>query len=355
MREIISLADRIAEPALKVVAALNLLLLLSFAMVLALATGQARAEIAACTGKDLLAELQQSDPAAVAKLEAKAAETLNGKGTLWKIEKDGLAPSWLFGTIHMTDPRVTSLTATAQKAYDDAKTVVIETTDILDQAKMMGELAKEPDLMMFTDGSTLTSMLSKDDAAALDAGLQQRGIPLSSVSRMKPWMLIAMVALPACEMARKAAGAKVLDDKLATDAKAAGKELVGLETANEQLRAMASLPIDFHVRGLIDTLKLGDKVDDVVETMIELYEREDVGMFWPLFEATLGEGAGLGEGYVEFEKVMVVKRNKVMADRSEPILAKGGAFIAVGALHLPGPEGVIEHLRSKGFTVTRAD
>ena len=117
---------------------------------------------------------------------------------------------------------------------------------------------------------------------------------------------------------------------------------------------MASLPMEFHIRGLIDTLKLGDKVDDVVETMITLYEREDVGMFWPLFEATLGDAAGLGEGYAEFEKTMVVNRNKVMADRSEPMLAKGGVFIAVGALHLPGPQGVIELLRAKGFSVTRA-
>lgn len=355
MKRFAILADRLAEPALKLMAAFNLLFFLSFLFVLVLATSQARAEAPACTGRDLLAELQQSDPSMVAKLEAKANETLNGKGTLWKIEKDGLDPSWLFGTIHMTDPRVTSLTPTAQTAYDGARTIVIETTDILDQAKTMGQLAQEPELMMFTDGSTLLSKLSKEDAAALEAGLNARGIPLSSVAKMKPWMLIAMVALPACEMARKAAGVEILDQKLATGAKAAGKELLGLETASEQLRAMASLPLEFHTRGLIDTLKLGDKVDDVVETMIELYEREDVGMFWPLFEATLGDAAGLGEGYAEFEQVMVVKRNTVMADRSEPILATGGAFIAVGALHLPGQDGIIEQLRRKGFTVTRAD
>lgn len=355
MKNVTAFADRIAEPALRLIAALNMLLLASFLFMLMLATGQARAEAPACKGKDLLAELRQTDPAAVGKLEAKANQTLNGKGTLWKIEKQGLAASWLFGTIHMTDPRVTSLTPSAQTAYDGAKTVVIETTDILDQAKTMGQLAQEPELMMFTDGSTLMSKLGKEDAAALEAGLQARGIPLSSVAKMKPWMLIAMVALPACEMARKAAGVEILDQKLATGAKAAGKELLGLETASEQLRAMASLPLEFHIRGLIDTLKLGDKADDVVETMIELYESEDIGMFWPLFEATLGQAAGLGEGYAEFEQVMVIKRNTVMADRSEPILAKGGAFIAVGSLHLPGPDGVVEQLRRKGFTVTRAD
>ena len=106
---------------------------------------------------------------------------------------------------------------------------------------------------------------------------------------MKPWMLSALVALPVCEMARKAAGAPVLDVKLAKDAQAAGKKLEGLETVADQLHAMASLPMEFHLKGLVDTLKLGDRMDDVVETMISLYTQGDTGTFWPLFRAVLPE------------------------------------------------------------------
>ena len=109
---------------------------------------------------------------------------------------------------------------------------------------------------------------------------------------MKPWMLSALVALPACEMARKAAGAPVLDVKLALDAKAAGKKLQGLETIADQLHAMASLPMEFHLKGLIETLKLGDRIDDVVETMIVLYVRGDTGTFLPLFRAVLPDEEG---------------------------------------------------------------
>ena len=50
-------------------------------------------------------------------------------------------------------------------------TVVIETTEVLDEAKMMASLAREPDLMMFTDGTTLPSLLSPEDAKAMEAGL----------------------------------------------------------------------------------------------------------------------------------------------------------------------------------------
>ena len=93
----------------------------------------------------------------------------------------------------------------------------------------------KPELMMFTDGTTLASLMSPEDAAAVAKALDERGIPAASVAKMKPWMLSAMVALPACELARKAGGAPVLDVKLAEDAKAEGKSLEGLETVAEQL------------------------------------------------------------------------------------------------------------------------
>lgn len=284
MKRALAIADRHAPLALKLLAAANILFFLTFLAFLVIATQRAQAqELPACTGEDLLAALAVDDPGALKKIEAEAAQTPNGKGLLWKIEKDGLEPSFLFGTMHMTDPRVTELPPMARKAFDDSATVVIETTDVLDQAKMAQAMLAEPDLMMFTDDTTLISLLSAEDRAIVEAGLKERGILLSSVNKMKPWLISAMVALPACEIARKAAGAPVLDIKLAEDAKRASKNLDGLETVTDQLRAMASLPMEFHLQGLVETMRLGDKMDDVIETMIVLYEREDTGMFWPLF------------------------------------------------------------------------
>lgn len=354
MKRAIAIADRYSAAALKLLAAINLLFLLSFAIVLAIATGRARAEAAACTGGDLMTTMAAEKPGELASIEAAAARTPNGKGLLWKIEKDGKAPSFLFGTMHMTDPRVTALTPQAEKAFREAGTVVIETTDVVDKPRMMAALAERPELMMFTDSTTLTSLLSAEDRAALEKGLAERGIPLQSVVKMKPWMLAAMVALPACETARQAAGAPVLDIKLAQEAKAAGKSLKGLETVADQLGAMASLPMEFHLRGLIDALKLGDRMADIMETMILLYEREETAMIMPLVSAATAEAGGSSDGYAEFEQTMITARNVTMAKNAGPILAAGGAFIAVGALHLPGPEGVIELLRKAGYRVTPA-
>lgn len=355
MKRAAVLADRTSILAFRLIAAVNVLFLLTFLALLAFATSTAHADAQVCTGKDMMAEMRAADPALAARVEREASATLNGRGLLWKVETAGVTPSYLFGTMHMTDPRVTTLTPVARQAFDAAGTVVIETTEILNQTEMVATLARNPDLMMFTDGTTLMSLLSPDDQKALEKGLAERGILLAAVSKMKPWMLSAMVAMPACELSRKAAGAPILDVKLAEEARSANKRLEGLETIADQLGAMASLPMQLHLKGLVDTLRLGDRIDDVVETMIVLYARGDVGTIWPLFRAVLPGTAEDQAGYAAFEQAMIVERNKTMVRNAEPILEDGNAFIAVGALHLPGPDGLIELLRGRGHTVIPVD
>lgn len=355
MKTVIALADRGALPLVKLIAFANLLFLLAFAVMLSIATSEARAAgMPTCTGRNLLAELRTSDPRKSAAIDADAARTENGSGLLWKIEKPGVAPSYLFGTMHMTDPRVVTLPPAARKAFDAAGTMVIETTDVLDQSRMMAVMAQRPDLMMFTDTTTLKSLLTPDEIETVDAALEARGIPLVSIAKMKPWIVSAMVSLPACELARKAGGAPVLDVSLAQEAKAEGKTVEGLETAVGQLEAMASLPMSFHVQGLVETLKLGDRMDDVVETMVVIYTQGQTGKFWPLFRAVLPSGETEGPGYSAFEQTMITARNHGMVRSAGPILDKGNAFIAIGALHLPGPEGVVGLLRKAGYAVSAA-
>jgi uncharacterized protein len=343
-----STADRAALLLLRLLTVLSLVFLTAFTAALVAVASAAAAPV--CKGKDLLSALHDGDPSKFAAVRAEADRTPNGKGLLWKIETDGRV-SYLFGTMHMTDPRVTTMTSAAEKAFQGSDTVVIETTDVLDKSAMMTGLLKKPELIMFTDGTTLTSLLPQDEVALVNKALDARGIPPTSIVKMKPWMLSAMLALPACELARQADGEAVLDIKLAEDAKAEGKSLRGLETAVSQLEAMASLPMDFHVKGLVETLKLGNRIDDVTETMIDLYQQGETGMFWPLFRAALPSD-DTDASYAAFEETMVTARNRIMVERALPILAEGNAFIAVGALHLPGPQGLIELLRARGMTVT---
>ena len=342
-------AARAPQTILKIVAAANALFFASFLAVASLASSQARAQDIVCTGHEMLSGLPAET---LKKIKDDAAKTPNGDARLWKIEKSGLKPSYLFGTMHMTDPRVISLTPDAQKVYDNADTVVIETTEILDQKKAAAALMANPELMMFTDATTLSSLVKPEDLTALEKGLAARGIPLMTVNKMKPWMIAGLVALPACELKRKQGGAPFLDIRLALDAQASGKKIDGLETMVEQINAMASLPIEFHVQGLVDTLKLGSQMENVMETMIVLYTQGQVGMIMPFLKSVSPEGATDAAQYGEFEETMINARNKVMAGRAEKILTTGNAFIAVGALHLAGEHGLVEEFRAAGYQVT---
>jgi uncharacterized protein YbaP (TraB family) len=351
-----SLIKRAQDCALWLIAAVHVMAAASLLVILASLTPahaeDNAAKAAVCTGKNLLEELKTSNPKAYQAVLAKGAKIPNGENIFWKIEKPGIEASYLLGTMHVSDPRVLKMPAGAPEALKAAKTIVIESDEILDDKKAMAGLLSNPDLTMFTDGTSIDKLLSKDDEQRLEAVLKSRGVPFSAVSRMKPWMLMSFLSLPACEMARKADNTAFLDKQIALDAVAAGKPVKGLETFQEQLSTLAEIPMDTHIKSLIGTLKMGDKMDDVFETMTDLYVSGQIGLTVPMLKAVDPESDDTGYG--DFEQLVVTQRNHRMAERVAPILGQGGALIAVGALHLPGKEGLVELLRSQGYTVTPA-
>ncbi len=308
-----------------------------------------------CGGKDLMSELEKSDPAKYASIIAAGDKVENGKGIFWKIEKPGLRPSWLLGTMHVSDSRVLTMPKGAADAAAEADTIVVESDEILDDKKAAAALFANPSLTMLTDGSTISEHLSPEDNARLEAGLKERGLTLAAVSRMQPWLISSSFEVTGCEVRRKAAGAKFLDQKLATDAAAEGKQVRGLETLAEQAKAMSDLPIALHLKSLMQTLQLGDRINDVNETMTDLYLAGNIGAMIPMLKVIEPDQKISDDDTAAFEQRIILDRNKVMAERAVPILDKGNVFIAVGALHLVGDQGLVALLRQQGFTVTAAN
>ncbi|MDE1996799.1 MAG: TraB/GumN family protein [Rhizobiaceae bacterium] len=315
----------------------------------------ARADEAAsdsCGGRNLMTDLQKTDPAKYAAILADGDKVLYGKSTFWKIEKAGLKPSWLLGTMHVSDTRVVTMPKGAAEASAAADTIVVESDEVLDDKKAATALLTNPSLTMLTDGSTISQHLSPEDNARLEAALKQRGVSLAAVSHMQPWLISSTFELTGCEVRRKAQGLKFLDQKLATDAAANGKQVKGLETLAEQAKAMSDLPIELHLKSLMQTLQLGDKINDVNETMTDLYLAGNIGAIMPMLKNIEPDDNLSDADTATFEQRIILDRDKVMAERAAPILANGNVFIAVGALHLPGDEGLVEQFRKQGFTVT---
>ena len=306
--------------------------------------------LAACAGADLRPVLAREAPDLLAGAERAAAGTLNGGHRLWRVTTPDGATGHLYGTMHVSDPAVVALPAEAQAAYDGAGIVVIETLDVLDEGAMAASLFARPELMAFTDGSDLTDLMDDGEEAALAAALKGRGMTLAAVKSFKPWILSGMIALPACE-----AGESFLDIDLARSARDAGRDVRGLESAVEQMEAMASVPMDVHVDALVGSAMLGDGLVDAFHTMGRLYAEGQIGAIWPVLQAIsahLAPGSQMDPAaMVAFEEAVITERNRLMAERAAPILAEGGAFVAVGALHLPGETGLVELLRESGHTV----
>ncbi|KAB2700678.1 polysaccharide biosynthesis protein GumN [Ochrobactrum sp. Kaboul] len=331
----------------------KLLLVLLCAVFAGSVTARADEKAPACSirGANLVDGVEKNDPALWKELRAEAESIPNHQGRIWKIEKDGVAPSYLFGTIHLSDPRVLELPKVVQDAYQSANTVVIETTDVLDQKNFLRLKLERPELLLFTDGSTLKSHLPADRREDIEKKLAERGIILDAVAKMKPWILTTLLALPKCERERKSEGVKSLDEYLAINARSEGRNVEGLETAAEQFEATEKLPLDFHIRNLIATVDYGDRTEDAMETTTALYLKGELGMIMPALRRIVPDALS-DQDYDLFLKYLITDRNHTMADRAVPLLEKGNVFIAVGALHLPGEEGVVELLRAKGYRLT---
>ncbi len=319
--------------------------------VAALAPHAAAAAEPTCGGASIVDQLHQ-DAEKYAAYRREADKIVNSGAILWKITGQGGAePSWLFGTIHISDPRVTDLPPAAAKAIDGARVVALELKEAADPDKITAEMASVAHLMLLPDGENLTGMLDDgSEEAAVEKALAGLGVPLAALDRMRPWVVATMLSIPACEQARAAATGGALDTVIGKRALAANIELVGLETVADQLGAFNAIPLDLQKTYLVDTARVADRIEDVFETMIQLYIARDVAAIMPLM-AVIMDKPDYGSELKGFNEAMIETRNRRMAKAAAPLIDDGAAFIAVGALHLPGKDGLVALLRQAGYRV----
>ncbi|MBL4893103.1 MAG: TraB/GumN family protein [Rhizobiaceae bacterium] len=308
-----------------------------------------------CGGINLIKKMRLEEPAKYADLVDEAAKITNASSIFWKIEKEGVEPSYLLGTMHVSDPKVTTLSPAAKSALNGAKTIIVENTETFDPQKAAAAMVQLKHLTFLKAGQSIDAQLEGDLKTKLQQAVAKRGVPFQIANRMQPWVVATIVALPVCEMMAKQSGKKVLDHIIADHAIQKGKTLIGLETMEEQFTAIASLPPEFHFSALKETLAMGSsQAENIIATMKALYQSGSISMLMPLMKAVSPKSFS-GKGTTAFQDVLITKRNKIMAERSQKHLEKGGTFLAIGALHLPGETGVISLLRKQGFKVTAVE
>jgi len=262
-------------------------------------------------------------------------------GLLWKISRPGAAPSYLYGTIHSEDAGVIALAPAVESAFNDSRRVILEV--LLDTDAMAAGSAA----LLMTDGRRLSEIVGKPLFEQTAAALLSRGIPEVVAEHMKPWAAATALAMPAPETG------VVLDMVLFQRAQQAGKQLHGLETIAEQLEVFEGLPLDDQVALLRDAVEQFAGIDALHAELLAAYERQDLAAMMAINETAMATGdQRLAR---EFQRRLIVDRNKRMVERMEPYLKQGGVFVAVGALHLPGEQGLLRLLGRRGYTLTAVD
>jgi hypothetical protein len=304
-----------------------------------------------CTGTDMLAETATKNPETYNRIMAIASATKNANAILWKIEKEGRPASYLFGTVHLTDDRVTNLSPAVNDAIKASKTIALEVSDLSETATST-VIAKSAPLVMFTDDRRLDKLLSPTEYDTVKSIVGRSGMPVDLAALFKPWIVTMILSTSDCERAKVQGGARVLDMKIAEMGKARGKDVIGLETISTQIEALAAVPEQQQLDMLRSSLRFADRTNDMMETLVQLYLKRQISAALP-FQIALAKEAGIGdEAFAGFQQKLLFERNEKMSKVAEPLLDQGGVFIAVGALHLPGDRGLVEIFRQAGYTLT---
>jgi len=273
-------------------------------------------------------------------LQSCAAERYD-RGLLWRIEGAGAPASHVFGTVHLADPRVTRLPTEVARELDRARSLTLESG--LDPAGILVLAGR----MIFNDGRDLPGVAGVElfnRAATLTAGL---GLPEPMLRQFKPWAVAMLLSVPPQDPSN------VLDLMLARRAAEQGKPVHELESMDEQISALDGLSQDDQVVLLKQAVDQYERMPRQIARVVDAYLARDLAGIWRLSQESAGGGEDERRLNEVFTRRLLHERNVRMAERAEVRLREGGAFIAVGALHLYGGVGVLSLLEQRGWRVTR--
>jgi len=305
---------------------------------------------APCTPTSVLYEIDDKDRQRLSKILDEAGQVANGEAVLWRVAKVGVAPSYLFGTVHVVDPSLQALSPVVRAALDQSHVVAVESVETSRRA--MARVMAEASPLMVSGDKELQRILSVDEIAVVEKALADAGYPSQLAFGIRPWVATMFLADSRCQRSLQDQGLKPLDVLVVERAERNGVPLVGLETPLEQYRSLAAISSGLQAAWLKASIELHPRVDDMSETIAELYRFRKLDAVWPITQE-LAQQTGLDDATMAaLRDELVVKRNARMLEHALPLIEDGAAFIAVGAMHHIGPGGLVAALREKGYQVT---
>ena len=261
---------------------------------------------------------------------------------LYEISGGGLEKSsYLFGTHHMVPVETATKIDGVFRAFNDCSTVIGEFVD--DNPEEMQRQILASSKM----DESIFKLLTPEEEVLIDSALQaELGLTLANVQYMRPNVIAMIYEMTVRERVLKSkAGDMAMDSYFQVAGSELGKMVYGLETVDDQLKMLLrSIAIERQTEILIETIRNTDDIITENAKLDSLYVQGNLeGLYDMLIET---------EDMTEAEKFLLVdERNHDWLPKIEEHIKQEPCFIAVGALHLPGNDGLINLLRKAGYKV----
>lgn len=269
---------------------------------------------------------------------------------LWRISGNNLAqPSYLFGTMHSRNPLVHELGDSIPAIFDQCKAVALEIvmdnsmTDITGMFGMMKNMRMK--------NNTLSDFYGEEDYRKVKKYVnKQMGVMgmLLGIEKIKPIFLSALIEDMSILDGMDNAQELPLDMQLQKMGEQRDMKLISIESMEEQLAALDKMPLQDQADMLLEQVNNAGNTDTSAQYMLNIYLANDLDELLNMYNSSKEDGSTSKS----FEDAIVIERNYTMANRMDSIIQQQATFNAVGAMHLPGNEGVIKLLQAKGYTVT---
>jgi uncharacterized protein len=258
---------------------------------------------------------------------------------LWAL-KDADTTIYLFGTVHLLPNDTAWHYPALDRAMADSRTLYIELTDD-DQANMTALVLRYG----IDVAHPLPSLLNSSEQLRLTIAANKAGVPggVQALDVMRPWL--AALTLATAPLLKAGLDPEHgVDKQLKAQMSGAGKQVLGLETAEQQIRFLADMPQSVELAFLRSSIRDVDKSPSELTELIEAWKNGDVATIARL------EDEDLRQTEPKLYQRLLVQRNQAWANKIASMLRQPGTiFIAVGAAHLAGPDSVQAQLKAQGL------
>ena len=250
---------------------------------------------------------------------------------LWQIKHaKSDAPSYLFGTMHVRDQRAFGALPVLEEKIAECAAFAAE----FDFEEAKGFQANNQ--MQITDNQSLKTLFKPKKYKKIATFLEkQTGMDIAFFDQQKPFLIYQLITETLFQKDMPFA----LDRYLYEYAKAQDKALTGVETFAEQMAIMEKITLEEQAKILYQTVKNFKNYRKQLKKLTQLYQSGNLQQ--------LNKSARKGMG--SLRKLLVDDRNYIMADRIAEMTAKQSTFVAIGAGHLGGKNGVLRILKLKNM------